>query len=82
MPWNQTTPFGYVWGSLFSITAGTSYFIINGAVLLIFVSICLHHQAFYEMFLHSINEFERLKNKQNGKQQLCKVIDFHTTTKR
>lgn len=81
MPWDLTTPIGYICGSLFSITAGTSYFIINGTVLLIFVSIGLHHQAFYEMFLHLINEFERLKEKQNGKQHLCKVIDFHATTK-
>lgn len=80
-PWDQNTPIGYLFEISFSTSAGECYFIINGAVLLIFISVCLHHQAFYQMFLHSINEFDRLQNKRNGKQHLCELIKFHCNTK-
>lgn len=53
-----------------------------GVVLLLFVAICLHNQAFSEIFEHSIDKWNRRKGKnQNDEKFLCDLMRFHLTVK-
>lgn len=53
LPWNQQTPFGCFWEIVYHIVVGEVYLFLNGTFLLFFVSLCLHHRAFYERFQFS-----------------------------
>lgn len=53
----------------------------NAAILLPFVSICLHHQAFYKMFRHLLRKKVRSIEIQDDKEFLCEIINFHSTVK-
>lgn len=81
LPWDQSTPHGYFADVLFCIASGECYLIINGTLLILFVSICWHHQAFYERFRHSVLELNYPRNKSNANEILCELIRFHTTVK-
>lgn len=53
-----------------------------GVVLLLFVAICLHNQAFSEMFDQSIDKWNGRKGKnQNDEKFLCDLMRFHLTVK-
>lgn len=79
MPWNQKTPLGYFFEIVASVFAGGSYFITTGALLVMFISICLHHQAFYQMFVHALDELDHLAKGPNVEKHLCELIRFHTS---
>lgn len=72
--WDQTTPFGYFALTSLSTLFAASYSIINGVVVLTFVSLCLHHRAIYEIFRGLVN---RLNSKNdNNKEALAKLSSF------
>lgn len=76
MLWNQTTYFGY-FGEVISLSLGAgTYLIASGAVMLLFISVCLHHRAFFKIFEHTIDTL-----KQCDKKSLCDLIRFHVTVK-
>lgn len=50
LPWNQSTPFGYLAETCYSFFVTQIYVILNGAIFLLFISLSLHFQAFGEMF--------------------------------
>lgn len=52
-----------------AIVVAEAYLIVNGAFLLLFISICLQHQAFYHTIRHSLSIF----NHRNGE---CVTNDF------
>lgn len=43
--------------------------------------ICLHYQAFYEMFVYTIEKWNPLAANQNDESFLCDLIHFHATVK-
>lgn len=59
---------------------GTSYLIGNGVPLILFISMCLHHQAFYKMFQYSLEQFNVSERKRND--EINDIIRFHVLTKR
>lgn len=77
LPWNQRTPAGYATDVCFVAGFSYEYFILNGVPLVLFISICLHHQAFYKMFKHSIDN-----SSQYDAKLLCDLIRFHILVKK
>lgn len=76
-PWNQATFMGYVGEIVAIITGCALYLLVGGIVLLLFISICLHHQAFHKLFEHLVYH----KSKKCDKVFLCDLIRFHITVK-
>lgn len=50
-------------------------------LLLFFVSICLHHRAFYRMFKHWIDKRNRQQRNDSDEMFLCDLIRFHIMVK-
>lgn len=82
MPWDQTTFLGYI-GEINSIAYfGFTYMVEDCMILLFFVSICMHHQAFHEIFEHSINNHDANSNNSDDNQQfIFDLIRFHVSVK-
>lgn len=49
---------------------------MNGVVSMTFVSMCFHHQAFYEMFQHTLNELNFIDENRDDKEFLSKIVKF------
>ncbi|XP_055296841.1 odorant receptor 22a-like [Sitodiplosis mosellana] len=81
LPWDQSTLLGYFGEIIFIIISLEFYLVYNGVILLSFVSICLHHQAFNKMLRHSLRKLERPAENRNDREFLCKLIDFHNSIK-
>lgn len=77
LPWNQSTYLGYFAEILFHSITSYGYGISIGTPLLLFISLCFHHQAFSKMFKHSIDESEKYDAK-----LLCDFIRFHISAKK
>lgn len=67
LPWNEETPLGYIAEIGFNIAIDQAYMISNGALLLLFISICLHHQAFSQIIMCQMTT----KLNTNDDQQQC-----------
>lgn len=79
-PWNQTTFLGYS-GEVVGITIfGNEYSAILFVLVFLFVSICLHHQAFAKMFKLWVYEWNR-HGDANAEKFLCNLIRFHISIK-
>lgn len=81
VPWNQSTPVGYVEEMCFSIPISFGYFFVSGTFSLLFISICVHHQAFYEMFKLSVNKLKRSNVRRCDAKFLRDSIRFHILVK-
>lgn len=57
--------------------------ISNGALLLLFISICMHHQAFHQIIIRMVEKFnDPIEEQQNNdKQNLIEMIRFQITIK-
>lgn len=80
-PWDQQTPIGYFAIILFSNLAAQAYLLTNGITLLLFISICLQHRAFYKVVEHSLRKLDYKDGKRLDKESLCKLIRFHMMIK-
>lgn len=82
LPWNQNTPIGYLCEACVVFCTGCAYIIVNGSILILFFSICLHHRAFYQMIHHNLQNFNRCDEmKRDNEEFLCKLIRFHISIK-
>lgn len=82
LPWNQSDLLGYFFEICFGLYNFEAYFIASGALLLLFISICWHHQAFYKMIQHTANKLELPDQNRNDKDQIIrKLITFHISAK-
>lgn len=75
-PWNQATFAGYSAEICMTISIGYAYFALIGTQMLLFISLCIHHQAFYKMFKHSTDKSEKCDAK-----LLRDLICFNISTK-
>lgn len=82
MPWNKQTFTGYIGEFFYSMIDSEAYFFANGAFLLMFISVCLHHRAFISMFRHSIRELGADSNGSNDKKLVCKLIQLDVMFKK
>lgn len=80
-PWDQSTFAGYVAEIAFAINVSEAFLITNGTLLLLFMSICLHHQAFYEMFHHSVRKLDQMDKDRIGAELARNLICFHIKAK-
>lgn len=81
LPWNQQTQIGFFIEIVFTTCVGEIYLIVNGSFLLLFISICLHHQAFSKMFQYFVQKFTKDDEYQNHKDFLCHLFRFHVSVK-
>lgn len=80
LPWSQVTIFGY-FSELILITIMCAvYSIINGVILLLFISICIHHRAFYQIIRHLVIKWNELNGNHcdnNDQKSICELIRLH-----
>lgn len=81
LPWDQSTPIGYSGDVLFCIASGECYLIINGALIILFVSIWCCHEAFFKRFHLSVLRLNHPENKPNTNKMLRELIHSHITVK-
>lgn len=81
LPWNQSTPLGYFGETCYSVLTCESYLIVNGAIMLLFVSLAWHHHAFYKMFQISLSDLEH-SNGGDDTHKMHDLIRFHNMVKR
>lgn len=74
---------GYLAEIASSILLLFSYMIANGTILLLFISMCLHHRAFYKMMKHSIDKLNQKSNDEIrcDEKFLRDLIQFHISSK-
>lgn len=77
MPWNQETSLGYLAEICLDVNQAVNYLFVIGIELVLFISLCLHHQAFYKMFQFFLRKFDCTDPKQNNQEILCELIRFH-----
>lgn len=78
LPWDQTTLLGYFGEIFINVLILGGYLLTNGALLLLFMSICVYHQTFSKMFKHLIVEMNQDKMKEK---YICSLTSFHISTK-
>lgn len=77
LPWNQTALLGYVAEAGIVTIFGDVYACEIFTLLLLFVSICLYHQAFYKMFKYWVDKWNRKERNNSNEMFLCDLIRFH-----
>lgn len=80
LPWDQYTGLGYFYEIIFDFISSSDYMLLNGLLCISFISLCLFHSTFYQMFRHSVQRLDRNEN-QNSEKLLSDLIHFHTTVK-
>lgn len=76
MPWNQETKIGYFAEIIHSIVVTVYYFLCNGAFLLTFIGLCLHNQAFYQIFKYTLRH-HNLDNRESDANFIRHLVSFH-----
>lgn len=81
LPWNQETLVGY-FGEIFYDTLTTEAgLFVYGSITVIFIFMCLHDQAFYEMIESAVKIFGHTEEGEIPSQSLCKLIRFHISAR-
>lgn len=57
------------------------YLLAGAALLLLFISLSLHHRAFYQIFEQILSQLNFIENKRDDSKFLLKLHIFHNTTK-
>lgn len=82
-PWNQTTLAGYLGEDFYIIYFAVIFGVVAGLLLLLFISICIFHLAFYKMVKHSIEQWnEKHDRSTNDEQFIFGLISFHIEIKK
>lgn len=76
LPWNQKTLLGYFFATCYIAICLQSSLIVNGAILLLFISICIYHHAFYNIFNETTIKLNICKKDQEVKQIFDDLIHF------
>lgn len=81
LPWDTKTLPGYIAEICVEAIVSVYFMIASFTPIVLFISINLHHQAFYKMVQHSIGELDSSDRNQNDQQLLCELIRFHMSAK-
>lgn len=81
LPWNQQTVIGFLGDLLVTIGAGSFYLLYNGIFVALFVSICLHHRAFYRMYECLVQRLDEPDNSRSDQEILREIVDLQVLTK-
>lgn len=82
LPWNQTTPLGYLGETLFIIAMAENVFVTCGTITMLFLFINLHHQAFYQMFRHILSRLDDYHSADHVVTAIIKVAQLHVQAKK
>lgn len=80
-PWNQETLLGYILESIHDCIIVVLFFFINAPIVLLFISICVHCQAFCKMFRDTTRKIDRAHTNENRTKLICQLVRFHTIVK-
>lgn len=72
---------GYIGEITVDIDLAETYYTTNGTFLLLFISICLQHQAFYKMYQYSVSKWDQAGKDGSYEKFLRNLIRSHITTK-
>lgn len=78
---------GYFGEIIQTLIAAEIFLLVNGVPLVLFISICIHHQAFYKIFKHMIDEWNARQKNQSADKDVEKflaydLIHFHILVKK
>lgn len=79
--WNQKTPLGYFGYACFSLLTSNAFLFITGPILVLFISMYLHHEAFFKMFSHSLRQLNTPDKNVNDQNEIRKLLQFHNSLK-
>lgn len=82
LPWDQHTPTAYIIEMFFNLFSLQIYTLISGVIMFLFISLCLYHRAFYQMFRQSAGELKTSDRKSYHKKYIFKLLQLHITTKK
>lgn len=85
LPWDQSTVIGYFGEQILINAICFVYSVINGVLLLLFISICLHHRTFYEIIRSWIDKWNNGNGNRcdlDSRKLLCDLIRFHMSSKK
>lgn len=80
IPWSQATPLGYFFEICFTIYYFEAYH-ISGSILILFIALCLHHHAFYQIFENRLEKLNHPDTDHNRKKLVFQLIRFHNSAK-
>lgn len=80
-PWDQQSLLGYFGDVCFIELFSHMYLFVNGAFLLLFISLCVHHREFYEIVRYLALQLDHADTQRNDKKLLCQLIRFHASAK-
>ena len=81
LPWNQETLIGYIAETGVCTIDFGFYLLLNGTVLMLFVSLTWILQSFSKMYRHTANKLNKSDANQNDEEILCNMIDFQNMTR-
>lgn len=83
VPWNQSTISGYFCTMLFTTAIVVAFMVVHGLLLVLFISICIQHRAFYQIVQELIAQWNcHPKEYHSAHEFICRVIRFHISVKR
>lgn len=82
LPWHQDTQLGWIFASIYSNLAATTYFFVNSAVLSFFIGITLYFQAFHQHFECLLKQINQHRNAVHSRNTLCQAIHFEIFVKK
>lgn len=82
LPFDQATFYGYVLEMCGTTAIGDAYYGVNGGVLVVYTSMCFHHQAFTKIFNHSISILDQCTQRKHAKEMLCDLIRIRMSVQR
>lgn len=66
---------------LFNLVVPQTYLFVNGIVLALFISVCVHHRAFFDIFNHLVSKWDFHNADRCDENFLCNLIRYHVTIK-
>lgn len=81
LPWDQNTLGGYCAEICLGLLGSECYLIATGLLILLYISMCLNHRAFYHIFKHSICVLNSFEQNRNDMELLGEIIHFHNLVK-
>lgn len=81
LPWDNETILGYYAEVIVNIASGDIHAAVVFTLLFLFVSICLHYQAFYKMFKYWVDEWNDKKRCSSNEKFICDLIRFQILVK-
>lgn len=81
LPWNQHTLTGYFAELFYSVVASFIFILVMAVLLLLFISVCGYHCAFYDMYHELLDRWDYSDQNANHQEHLANVIRFHVLIK-